>query len=43
MMIYDKVEPADIYHVEALLYFQKAQLDKFCQELLTPSKTINGA
>lgn len=41
MMIYSNGEPTDIYDVEALLYVQECQLDKFKQELDTPSATVN--
>lgn len=41
MMIHGKVEPTNIYDVEALLYVQEAQLDRFFQELLTPSVIAN--
>lgn len=41
MMIYSKGEPTGIYDVEALHYVQEPQLDKFKQELSTPSATVN--
>lgn len=37
MMIYSKGDPMNIYGVEALLYVQKAQLDKYRQELVSLS------
>lgn len=43
MMMYEKVEPADIYEVEALLYVQYAQMEKYEQELVTPSATAKIA
>lgn len=43
MMIYRKGEPTSIYNVEALIYDQEAQLDKFKQEQATPSATANLA
>lgn len=41
MMIHGKVKSTNIYDVEALLYVQETQLDKFFQELLTPSVIAN--
>lgn len=43
MMIYNKGDPIDIYIMELLLYVQKAQLDKYKQEIVTPSATANIA
>lgn len=41
MMIYGKVKPTDIYEVEALVYVQEAQMEKYKQELTTPNATTN--
>lgn len=41
MMIYNKGDSIDIYDVEALLYVQEAQLDKYKQQLITLSATAN--
>lgn len=43
MMIYGKVEPTNIYEVEVLLNVQEAQMEKYRQELKTPSATTNIA
>lgn len=43
IMIYEKVEPKDIYEVEALLYVQETQMDKYKQVLITSSETTNIA
>lgn len=43
MMIYSKGDPTDIYDVEALLYIQEAQLDKYRQELASLNVTANVA
>lgn len=43
MMIYNKGDSIDIYDVEALLYVQEAQLDKYKQQLITLSATANIA
>lgn len=43
IMIYEKVEPKDIYEVEALLYVQETQMDKYKQVLITSSATTNVA
>lgn len=43
MMIYGKGGPINIYVMEALLYVQEAQLDKYRQELVTSSVTANVA
>lgn len=43
MMIHGKVEPTDIYDMKKLLYIQEAQMDKFSQELASPSATTNVA
>ncbi|KAI5399698.1 hypothetical protein KIW84_064871 [Lathyrus oleraceus] len=40
-MIYGKSEPTNIYEVKALLYVQEAQMDKYHQQLTTPSATTN--
>ncbi|CAI8612920.1 unnamed protein product [Vicia faba] len=37
MMVYRKCDLTDMYEVEALLYIQEAQLDKYKQELATSS------
>lgn len=41
MMMYGKGGSIDIFEVEGLLYIQEAQLDKFCQELVTHNATAN--
>lgn len=33
MQMYETIEPLSLYDVEAFLYVQEAQLDKFWQEL----------
>lgn len=43
MMVYGKSEPKDMYDVEGLLYVQEAHLDKYCQELSSPSTTTDMA
>lgn len=41
MMIYIKIETSTLYEIEALLYVQEAQLDKYRQELSITNVTKN--
>jgi len=43
MMVYCKTKPTTLYNIEALLYVQEAQLDKFRQELSLSIPTANVA
>lgn len=43
MMIYGKTEPTDIYDVDAILYVQKTQLERFRQKLATHIAIANVA
>lgn len=43
MEIYGMVKPTTLYYVEALLYIQEVQVDKFRQELIVASATANIA
>lgn len=41
MMVYGKIVPPTLYEIEALLYVQEAQLDKYPQELSLANATGN--
>lgn len=41
MMIYRKMDPTNIYDVDALIYVQEARLDKYRQKLASLTTTAN--
>lgn len=43
MIIYGRVDPPSIANAEALLLVQEAQFEKFHQESVTPSISMNVA